>query len=305
MSDDERRPDIRTTALAKRYGRTEALRGVDLTVPRNTVFGYLGPNGAGKTTTIRILAGLMRPTSGSAEVLGHDVVRDREQAQRHIGFLPGDFAGYPDLTGSQFLHYLANLRGGVPWTEVEGLAKRLDLDLDVRMGSLSHGNRQKVGIVQAFMHDPELLILDEPTTGLDPIVQREFLQLLREARERGRTVFLSSHILSEVEAVADVVAILRRGQLVVTDTVANLEHQAVRRIDLVFRDSPPVAAITQVPGVHDVQADHRTIHLAVEGSTAELIRAAAPYGVDNVVTHEPDLEDVFLGWYDAEEPSTC
>lgn len=217
------------------------------------------------------------------------------------GYLPGDFAGYPDLTGSQFLKYLANLRGGVSWAGIESLSKRLELDLDVRMGSLSHGNRQKVGIVQAFMHDPELLILDEPTSGLDPLVQREFLQLIREVRDRGRTVFLSSHILSEVEAVADVVAILRRGRLVVTDTVANLEHQAVRRLDLVFRDTPPLAEIMRVPGVHDIQATERTIHLAIEGSTAELIRAAAPYGVENVITHEPDLEDVFLGWYDAGE----
>ena len=301
MSNDDGSPAIRTSALTKRYGRTNALAGVDLEVPRGKVFGYLGPNGAGKTTTIRILAGLMRPTSGRGEVFGHDVVADREQAQGCLGYLPGDFTGYPDLTATQFLRYLANLRGGVEWAVVESIAKRLDLDLDGKIGDLSHGNRQKVGIVQAFMHDPRLLILDEPTSGLDPLVQREFLQLVREVRDRGRTVFLSSHVLSEVEAVADVVAILRKGRLVVTDTIANLEHQAVRRLDLVFAGSPPVSALSQVPGVHDIHATERTIHLALEGSTAALIRAAAPYGVENVITHEPDLEDVFLGWYDTEE----
>jgi ABC-2 type transport system ATP-binding protein len=295
-------PAIRISGLTKRYGRTEALAGIDLEVSRGTVFGYLGPNGAGKTTTIRILAGLMRPSHGHAEVFGHDVVADREHAQRCLGYLPGDFVAYPDLTPAQFLRYLANLRGDVDWAVVESLAKRLDLDLDGRIGDLSHGNRQKVGIVQAFMHDPRLLILDEPTSGLDPLVQREFLQLLREARDRGRTVFLSSHVLSEVEAVADVVALVRKGRVVVTDTVANLEHQAVRRLDLVFAGPPPVSALTQVPGVRDLQATERTIHLSLEGSTAELIKAAAPYGVENVRTHEPDLEDVFLGWYDAEEP---
>jgi ABC-2 type transport system ATP-binding protein len=301
MSHPEGEPAIRTTALTKRYGRTKALAGVDLQVERGTVFGYLGPNGAGKTTTIRILAGLMRPTAGHAQVFGHDVVADREHAQRCIGYLPGDFSPYPDLTAKEYLGYLANLRGGVDWTAAASIAKRLDLDLDGRIGALSHGNKQKVGIVQAFMHDPRLVILDEPTSGLDPLVQREFLQLVREVRDRGQTVFLSSHVLSEVEAVADVVAIVRKGRLMVTDTVANLEHQAVRRLDLVFAGTPPVSALAQVPGVHDVQASERTIHLAVEGSTAALLRVAAPYGVENVITHEPDLEDVFLGWYDAEE----
>jgi ABC-2 type transport system ATP-binding protein len=161
---------IRTFALAKVYGGRRALRGIGLEVPRGVVFGYLGPNGAGKTTTIRLLAGLLRPTAGRAEVLGHDVVADREGAQRHIGYLPGEFVGYHDLTVEQYLRYLGNLRGGVSWQVADGFAKRLDLDVRARIGALSHGNRQKVGIVQAFMSEPDLLILDEPTTGLDPLV---------------------------------------------------------------------------------------------------------------------------------------
>jgi ABC-2 type transport system ATP-binding protein len=292
---------IRTWDLSKRYGRKDALRGIDLEVPRNVVFGYLGPNGSGKTTTIRVLAGLLRPTGGRAEVLGRDVVREREEVQRLIGYLPGDFVAYPELTSEQFLRYLASLRGGVDWSVVEGLTSRLQLDVDRRIGTLSHGNRQKVGIVQAFMHDPEVLILDEPTSGLDPLVQREFLLLLREARDAGRTVFLSSHVLSEVEAVADVVGILRSGRLVVTDSVKRLEQQAVRRMDLVFAGPPPVEELRHADGVRDLQVTGRTAHVSIEGSTAAVIAAAAPFSVENVVTHEADLEEVFLGWYERED----
>jgi beta-exotoxin I transport system ATP-binding protein len=204
---------IRTWQLSKSYGRRPALQELELEVPAGGVFGYLGPNGAGKTTTIRLLAGLLRPTSGRAEVFGLDTVADRERVQRRIGYLPGDFVAYPDLTGRQFLRYLAGLRGDVDGSHVDGLAKRFDLDLGLRIGRLSHGNRQKVGIIQAFMHQPDLLILDEPTNGLDPIMQREFLALVREHRDAGRTVFLSSHILTEVEAAADTVGILRAGRL--------------------------------------------------------------------------------------------
>src|SRR5690242_1535620 len=182
------RPGVETGHLSKRYGRHEALRGLDLVVPRGVVFGYLGPNGAGKTTTIRLLVGLLRPTSGSVTVLGEDAVAARDSVQRRVGYLPGHFVAYPDLTGEQYLRFLGHLRGGTPWDQVEQLAKRFDLDLTRRIGTLSHGNRQKVGILQAFAHEPELIVLDEPTTGLDPLVQREFLDLVRESRALGRTV---------------------------------------------------------------------------------------------------------------------
>jgi len=291
-------PAIRTWELVKSYHRRPALRGIDLDVPNDVVFGYLGPNGAGKTTTIRLLAGLLRPTSGRAELLGMDIVRDRDQMQRRIGYLPGEFVAYPDLTGEQYLRYLANLRGGVSWSTVEGMAKRLDLDLTGRIGALSHGNRQKVGIVQAFMHEPDVLILDEPTSGLDPLVQREFLGLVRETREQGRTVFLSSHILYEVEAVADTVAIIRGGRLVVVESVDKLKRQALRRIDLTFDGQPPVAQLRTVTAVRDLRVAGSTAHLVVEGSTADLLQVAAPYRVHQVVTHEPDLEEIFLAYYE-------
>jgi ABC-2 type transport system ATP-binding protein len=244
---------------------------------------------------------LLRPTSGSVEVLGIDMARGRDEVQSRIGYLPGDFKAYPDLTGRQYLRYLGNLRGGVDEETIALFAKRLELDLSRPIGALSHGNRQKVGIVQAFMNDPELLILDEPTTGLDPLMQRVFLALVREARDAGRTVFLSSHILTEVEAVADVVSILRQGRLVVVDSVEDLKARALRRIDLTFADRPATTMLAAIPGVRDVEVDGATVQLVVEGSTAELIAALAPYRVDNVVSHEADLEEIFLAHYASQE----
>jgi ABC-2 type transport system ATP-binding protein len=290
-------PVIRTNGLTKRYRGKLALADLDLEVPSGVLFGYLGPNGAGKTTTIRLLAGLLRPSGGTATVLGADVVRDREAVQRHIGYLPGDFVAYPNLTAADYLRYLGNLRGGVDPANMARLAKRLDLDLAEVVGAMSHGNRQKVGIVQAFQHEPELLILDEPTQGLDPLVQREFLAILREARDAGRTVFLCSHVLSEVEAVADTVGILRQGRLVEVASVAALKAKALRRMDIVFEEPPRAAQLRAVPGVSEVRADGHGMQVVVTGSAAELFAFAAPYRIVSVVGHEPDLEEIFLTYY--------
>ncbi|HEY7596127.1 MAG TPA: ABC transporter ATP-binding protein [Actinophytocola sp.] len=290
-------PVIHTEGLTKRYHDRPALSGLDLDVQAGTLFGYLGPNGAGKTTTIRLLAGLIRPTAGYASVLGADVVRERETAQRRIGYLPGDFVAYPDLTAAEYLRYMANLRGGVDASATRQLAKRLDLDLDHVIGAMSHGNRQKVGIVQALQHDPELLILDEPTQGLDPLVQREFLAMLREARSAGRTVFLCSHVLSEVEAVADTVGILRQGHLVEVASVAGLKAKALRRLDIMFESAPPIDTLRSVPGVTEVVANGSGVQVLVAGSMAALLAAAAPFRIASLVTHEPDLEEIFLTYY--------
>ncbi len=289
---------ITTHGLTKTYGERPAIVDLDLAVPRGTVCGYLGPNGAGKTTTIRVLAGLLRPTAGRAEVLDLDCVRDRDTVQSRIGYLPGEFVAYPDLTGDQYLRYLAALRGGVEPAAIQRVSERLDLDLDDTVAAMSHGNRQKLGIVQAFMHAPEVLILDEPTAGLDPLVQRQFLDLVRESRDGGTTVFLSSHILSEVEAVSDLVAILREGRLVATESISGLKAQALRRIDLHFAGEPPLDVVRRVPGVSDVAAFDHAVQVVVTGSTAELLRAVAPYDVENVVTHEPDLEEIFMRFYE-------
>jgi len=291
---------IKTLGLTKHFGRLVALDEVDLEVPTGIVFGYLGPNGAGKTTTIRLLMGLLRPTAGRAEILGLDSHVDRDELHRRIGYLPGEFVSYGDLTGEQYLRHLAALRGGVHWPDVQLLAERLDFDLDRRLGALSHGNRQKAGLVQAFMHEPDLLILDEPTLGLDPLVQREFLALVREAREAGRTVFLSSHILTEVEEVADVVGILRSGTLLVVEQVESLKAKALRRIDLVFAHDPPVAELQRVGGIRELRTSGTTAHLVIEGSTRDLLAAAAPHGIENVVSYEADLEEIFLSYYNQE-----
>ncbi|MEV6426378.1 ABC transporter ATP-binding protein [Nocardia sp. NPDC051463] len=289
---------IRMDRLSKSYGDKPALSAVTLQVPAGVVFGYLGPNGAGKTTTIRILVGLMRPTSGSASVCGADTVRDREIAQRHIGYLPGQFVAYPDMTADQYLRYVANLRGGVDHSVRTVLAKRLDLDVTDRIGAMSHGNRQKVGIVQAFMSEPDLLVLDEPTTGLDPLVQREFLAMVREARDAGRTVFLSSHVLSEVQAVADTVGMLRRGRLIEVRSVTELTSAASHRIDLRFAGKvPDLDALRRIEGVREVRRNGTAVHIELAGSTAELLKAIAPYGVVDIISREPDLEEIFLSYY--------
>jgi ABC-2 type transport system ATP-binding protein len=288
---------VSTLRLTKHYGSTRALDALDLDVAPGIVFGYLGPNGAGKTTTIRLLMGLLRPTSGSATVLGLDVVTQRSAVQARVGYLPGDFVAYPDLTARDYLDYLANLRGRVDPTRMLEYADRLQLPLERQIGDLSHGNRQKVGVVQAFMHDPELLILDEPTTGLDPLVQREFLAMVREVRDAGRTVFLSSHVLAEVEAVADEVAILRSGRLIVTERLDTLKAHATHRIEIDFEEAVDTRMLSEIAGVRQVSAAGSSALVTVEGSAAELFRRIGPLGVERVRTHEADLEDIFLSHY--------
>ncbi|WP_433664617.1 ABC transporter ATP-binding protein [Nocardia sp. CA-128927] len=289
---------ISTKGLTKLYGRKPALVDVDLEVPAGVVFGYLGPNGAGKTTTIRLLVGLMRPTRGTAAIGGADTVRARSESQRHIGYLPGEFVGYSDLTANQYLSYLAHLRGGVDDKVRRLLTERLGLDPTVRIGAMSHGNRQKVGLVQAFMSEPDLLVLDEPTSGLDPLVQREFHTLVHEAKAAGSTVFLSSHVLSEVQEVADMVGILRQGRLVEVRSIGELTARPLRHIDLVFTGAAPALdRLRQLDGVRSVHRNAKAVHIELEGSTAELLRVVAPFEVTDIISHEPDLEEIFLNYY--------
>lgn len=292
---------IRTVGLAKRYGSQPALNGLDLDVHRGEVFGYLGPNGAGKSTTIRLLLDLIRPTAGRAEVLGLDCRRASIEIHRRTGYLPGELELYRDLTGRELLTYLASLRGGVDRGGVDDLADRLGADLSRRVRELSAGNKQKIGIIQAFMHRPELLILDEPTTGLDPLVQRSVHGLILEAKARGQTVFLSSHILSEVEQIADRVGIIRAGRLVHVGTVEAIKAKALRRLEFDFAGAAPVGVFEGLPGVRDVQIDGARARLAVEGSMDAVIKAAARFTVTAVVSHEPNLEEAFLAFYREEK----
>jgi len=286
-----------TNGLSKDYGSRRGLFGLDLEVRRGEVFGFLGPNGAGKSTTMRLLLDLIKPTSGSARILGLDVGTESCEIRRRIGFLPGDLALYPKLTGRVVLDYLAQLRGGVDRRVRESLVERFDAELDRPIRQLSTGNRQKLGLIQAFMHEPELLILDEPIAGLDPLVQQSFHALLREVSAQGRTVFLSSHTLSEVERVTDRLAILRQGRLVVVDSLENLRKVAVQRLEIEFAESVDADQFLALAGVKEVQANGRTVTIGFEGSADSVVKAVARYQVLAIRPREDDLEDIFLRYY--------
>jgi ABC-2 type transport system ATP-binding protein len=288
---------IVTDNLSKFYGKKRGVVDLDLAIRPGEVFGYLGPNGAGKTTTIRTLMGFLHPSRGHVEVLGLDPGADSVAIHRRVGYLPGEFALYDKMTGRDLLVYFANLRGGVEWKHVTTLAERLDLDLSRPIRTLSKGNKQKVGLVQALMHRPELLILDEPTNGLDPLVQQTFNELVLEAKAEGHTVFLSSHVLTEVEHVADSVGIIRDGQLAVVEDVHALKAKALRRLELHFARSVPTEAFEHLPGVRDATVHGGIVQCTVEGSVDALIKAAAQFEVVNIVSHQPDLEEIFLTYY--------
>ena len=297
MTTDVALTPIRTERLTKHYGDVKALVDLDLEVQRGEVFGFLGPNGAGKTTTIRSLLHFVFPTAGRASVLGLDVATHAVEVRSHVAYVPSEYSLYPKLTGAENLAYLANLRGGVDEAYVNELAERLEIDLTRKVGDLSTGNKQKVGLIQGFMSRADLIILDEPSTGLDPLMQQELQQLIREVREDGRTVFLSSHSLSEVERVADRVGILRHGQLVVVEPLDELKRKAIRRIDLEF-DAPVEAAIFEgIPGVRKAEARGNTVVVSFEGSVNALLRAALDHDLVNLNSREADLEQIFLAYY--------
>ncbi|MFI5593163.1 ABC transporter ATP-binding protein [Amycolatopsis sp. NPDC051758] len=287
--------------LSKSYGRRRGLVDLSLQVRRGEVFGYLGPNGAGKSTTIRLLLDLIRPDGGRARVLGLDPRRDAVAVHRRVGYLAGDFVVDPRQCVDECLTFLANLRGGVPRDRISDLAEQLDLELPARIKTLSKGNRQKVGLVQAFMHRPELLILDEPTSGLDPLVQQTFLRLVTEARAAGQTVLMSSHVMSEVERVADRVGIIREGRLIALDTVAGLRDRAVRTMRITFAEPPPVDEFAGLPGVGDLRLDGAVLHCRVAGSPDALLKAVAQHTVIDLLSEEPDLEDLFLTFYEGRD----
>ncbi len=289
---------IVTEGLTKHYGDVKALIDLDLSVEQGEIFGFLGPNGAGKTTMIRTILDEIRPTSGRAWIVGLDSHADSVEIRRHIGYVPGDLAMYPNLTGRDTLTYFANLRGGVDWSYVDVLADRLDADLSKKVGDLSSGNRQKVGLIQAFMNKPVVLIMDEPSSGLDPLVQREFQALLREVIAGGSTVFLSSHTLSEVQRVADRVGIIRHGKLIAVEAVASLRSKGIRKVELFF-DSPVDASVFEpLPGVDDVTVQNHHVTLSFSGQMETLLRVITDrYTLLDISTQEADLEEIFLTYY--------
>lgn len=293
---------IRTESLTKHYGEVKALIDLSLEVRMGEVFGFLGPNGSGKTTMIRTVLDLIRPTEGRAEILGMDTHEEAVEIRNHIGYVPGDLAMYPNLTGRDTLTYFANLRGGVDWSYVDELAERLSVDLDVKVGNYSSGNRQKVGIIQAFMNRPQVLVMDEPSTGLDPLVQREFQKMMREVAADGRCVFLSSHTLSEVQRVADRVGIIRHGRLVDVESVHDLRSKAIRRVELFFDTDIDASIFEAVAGVREAKANQTSIVLSFDGHMDQLLKTATDhYHLVDITSQEANLEEIFLTYYRDED----
>jgi ABC-2 type transport system ATP-binding protein len=283
--------------LTKSYGTRRGVVELTFSVSPGEVFGYLGPNGAGKTTTIRTLLDFLRPTSGRATVLGMDSHRDSVRIHGRVGYLPGEFTLYDRMTGGEYLTYLGNLRGGVQTEHVRDLAERLDLELGIRIKTLSHGNRQKLGLVQAFMHRPELLILDEPTQGLDPLIQQVFYELVEETRADGRTVFLSSHVLPEIERVCDRVGIIREGRLVAVEDIGDLRAKEIRTLDIHFAAPIRPDAFEGVPGVHEAAVAGDVARVTVGGPMDAVIKRAAAFEIVDLRSHELSLEEIFLAFY--------
>lgn len=290
---------IETQALTKSYGKRRGVEDVDVSVEEGEVFGFLGPNGAGKTTTIRCLLGALRPTSGRAEIFGLDCWSDAPAIHRRLSFLPSDPGYLGELPAAEQLRHIATVRGLAP-TVWQGLAERLDLDPTVQIRRLSRGNRQKVGVVAAFMGEAPLLIMDEPTTGLDPLIQREFLGLVAEAKTAGRTVFLSSHNLPEIERSCDRVAIIRDGRIVRVSPVQELVGSHWRSVNLVLAEAAP-AGTFDLPNVRVVSADARDVHLMVLGEVNPLLRTIARLDVRDIAITTPDIEDIFLRFYDGHD----
>lgn len=287
---------IETKGLVKDYGSFRALKGIDLSVEKGEVFGFLGPNGAGKSTAIRVLLNLLEPTEGSATVLG-EAPSNNPNLRSRIGYLPGELNMAATLTGRNHLEYMAGLRGGAGSDRIEELAERFGLDLDKKFKGLSKGNKQKIGVVQAFMHNPELLILDEPTSGLDPLLQQEFLSLVKESQARGATIFMSSHVLSEVEAVVGRVAIIRSGEIIDVDEVKTLRKEAGQRIGFEFTTPVDRVAFAGIENLTDVTVEGNILRGILKGSPDALLKAASQFTVTEWKAQDRDLEELFMDFY--------
>jgi ABC-2 type transport system ATP-binding protein len=292
---------IEIEKLTKSYGSHRGIVDIDLEVQEGEAFGFLGPNGAGKTTTIRTLLDHIRPTVGRAFVFGIETTVDPVAIHRRVGYLPGEFTLYDKLTGGQTIEYFASLRGGVDALYQADLIARLDIDPSRKFREYSKGNKQKVGLVVALQHRPDLLILDEPTSGLDPLVQQTFYEIIRKAKAEGRTIFLSSHILSEVEKTCDRVAIIRDGRLVKVDRVEALRDLSHHQVELMFAGPVPATEFEALPGVTDVKVTDHLMTMRVAGSMTPVVRAAAKYELVDFVSREPSLEETFLAQY-GEQP---
>ncbi|MHC4323728.1 MAG: ABC transporter ATP-binding protein [Planctomycetota bacterium] len=291
---------IEVKTLTKRYGLARGVEDLSFGIEKGEIFGYLGPNGSGKTTTIRCLMGLLRPTSGQCRILGENVIHGKATQHRRIGYLPGDFRAWPGLTPRKLLRLLAGLgHGNQVDQRQEELAERLDLSLDRKMRALSKGNRQKVGIIYAFQHQPDVLILDEPTIGLDPLIRQIVLDLIRETAQAGATILLSSHDLSEVAAVCGRAAILREGRLVELAPISRIAQQGQKRIKVWFGEGfqVPKLPTDKLPGVHVIEQNSNSLNIAYQGTVDALLKWLARFPVERIATPETSLEDAFIQYY--------
>lgn len=294
---------VEVKALTKRYGSARGVEDLSFGIEKGEIFGYLGPNGSGKTTTIRCLMGLLRPTSGECRILGRRVIAGKATEHNHIGYLPGEFRAWPGLTPRRLLRLLAGLGNGDQVDKrQEELAERLDLDLDRKMRALSKGNRQKVGIIYAFQHRPDVLILDEPTIGLDPLIRQAVLDLIRETAQTGATILLSSHDLSEVAAVCGRAAILREGRLVELAPISRIVQQGQRRIKVWFVEGTQIPELLedQLPGVRIIQQNTNSLHISYQGTVDAMLKWLAQFPVDRIATTETSLEEAFIHYYQKE-----
>ncbi|MBE0430166.1 MAG: ABC transporter ATP-binding protein [Thermoleophilia bacterium] len=299
---------MKCRGLSKLYGSSRGIEDLDLDVKSGEIFGFLGPNGAGKTTTIRLLMGFIRPSRGQARILGMDTWTQSVKIKLHVGNIPGDVSLYENMRVSELLDYIDRFRPGPD--PLRGLLiERLELDTGKKVKALSRGNRQKVAIVMAMMHDPEILILDEPTLGLDPLMQQNFYSFLAEAKDRGRTVFLSSHILSEVERVCDRVGIVRQGLLVDVRSIEELRQNKIRHMDVTFADAVAATEFEKLPQVIDVRQLDNRLRITVRGEIDALVKQVARYRIEDMTFTQPSLEDFFLSFYgpagDANEPESA
>jgi ABC-2 type transport system ATP-binding protein len=283
--------------LVKVFGSTRAVDGISLHVDKGEVYGFLGPNGAGKSTAIRTLLNFIQPTSGSATILGMDVVADSVEIKKSVGYLSGDFAIYPKMTGNQFLKYMGELQPPASKKYVDELIKRFNADPRKKLGELSRGNRQKFGIIQAFMHKPQIVILDEPTSGLDPLMQEEFYKLVAEAKERGAAVFMSSHILGEVQRTCDRVGIIRSGKLIEERVMAEMATEASQTFDITFSGKVPLTELKKIKQAKVTNAEGSSVTVHMHGKLAPLFSVLASSDVVKIDARNLDLEEMFMGFY--------
>lgn len=297
------KPVIQINGLSKTYpgGIKPALDNLSITINAGEVYGFLGPNGAGKSTAIRLLMNFLKPSAGTATICGLDIVDDSLAIRQSIGYLSGDFAIYPKMTGRQFLKYMGELQGGVSMSTITSLATGLDADLDKKLGELSRGNRQKIGIIQAFMHNPQILILDEPTSGLDPLVQETFYDLLSDAKKRGASIFMSSHILGEVQKTCDRVGIIREGKLISEDNIAEMATEASETFDVTFTEEAPIKELKALKGASVKRVSSKEVTIHMHGRLSPLFAILAKYEVLKIEVHSLDLEESFMHFYEKKE----